>query len=88
MSGAAGGSARGTRSIEGQRLPTMPLGQHCQVLLMVGQSRSNAKIAELLVIADSTAKTHVKRVLAKINARDRPQAVVFAYRSGLITASD
>jgi DNA-binding NarL/FixJ family response regulator len=59
-----------------------------QVLLLVGQGRSNAEIAELLVIADSTAKTHVKRVLAKINARDRAQAVVFAYRSGLITASD
>jgi DNA-binding NarL/FixJ family response regulator len=40
------------------------------------------------VITDSTAKTHVKRVLAKINARDRAQAVVFTYRSGLITASD
>ena len=59
-----------------------------QVLLLVGQGRSNAEIAELLVIADSTAKTHVKRVLAKINARDRAQAVVFAYRSGLIRASD
>ena len=59
-----------------------------QVLLLVGQGRSNAEIAELLVIADSTAKTHVKRVLAKIGARDRAQAVVFAYRSGLITASD
>ncbi|HKN45427.1 MAG TPA: LuxR C-terminal-related transcriptional regulator, partial [Propionibacteriaceae bacterium] len=45
----------------------------------------NAEIAELLVIADSTAKTHVKRILAKIDARDRAQAVVFAYRSGLIT---
>ena len=59
-----------------------------QVLLLVGQGRSNAEIAELLVIADSTAKTHVKRVLAKINARDRAQAVVFAYRSGLIRASE
>jgi DNA-binding NarL/FixJ family response regulator len=56
-----------------------------QVLLLIGQGRSNAEIAELLVIADSTAKTHVKRILAKIDARDRAQAVVFAYRSGLIT---
>jgi DNA-binding CsgD family transcriptional regulator len=39
------------------------------------------------VIAESTAKTHVKRILAKIDARDRAQAVVFAYRSGLITSS-
>jgi DNA-binding NarL/FixJ family response regulator len=55
-----------------------------QVLLLIGQGRSNSEIAELLVIADSTAKTHVKRILAKIDARDRAQAVVFAYRSGLI----
>ena len=41
--------------------------------------------ADLLVIAESTAKTHVKRVLAKIDVHDRAQAVVFAYRSGLIT---
>jgi DNA-binding NarL/FixJ family response regulator len=58
-----------------------------QVLLLIGQGRSNSEIAELLVIADSTAKTHVKRILAKIDARDRAQAVVFAYRSGLISRS-
>jgi DNA-binding NarL/FixJ family response regulator len=56
-----------------------------QVLRLVGQGRSNAEIADLLVIAESTAKTHVKRVLAKIDARDRAQAVVFAYRSGLVS---
>ena len=56
-----------------------------QVLLLVAQGRSNAEIADLLVIAESTAKTHVKRVLAKIDVHDRAQAVVFAYRSGLIT---
>ena len=55
-----------------------------QVLLLVGQGRSYQEIADLLVIAESTAKTHVKRILAKIDARDRAQAVVFAYRSGLI----
>jgi DNA-binding NarL/FixJ family response regulator len=55
-----------------------------QVLLLMAQGRSNAEIADLLVIAESTAKTHVKRVLAKIDAHDRAQAVVFAYRSGLL----
>jgi DNA-binding NarL/FixJ family response regulator len=56
-----------------------------QVLLLVAQGRSNAEIADLLVIAQSTAKTHVKRVLSKIDVHDRAQAVVFAYRSGLMT---
>jgi DNA-binding NarL/FixJ family response regulator len=57
-----------------------------QVLRLVAQGHSNADIAELLVIAESTAKTHVKRVLAKVGAHDRAQAVVFAYRSGLVTS--
>jgi DNA-binding NarL/FixJ family response regulator len=56
-----------------------------QVLSLVGEGCSNQEIADLLVIAESTAKTHVKRILAKIGARDRAQAVVFAYRSGLVT---
>ena len=57
-----------------------------QVLLLIAQGRSNAEMAELLGIAQSTAKTHVKRVLAKIGVHDRAQAVAFAYQSGL-TAS-
>ncbi len=56
-----------------------------QVLVLIGQGRSNREIADLLVIAESTAKTHVKRIMAKIDARDRAQAVVFAYRAGLVT---
>jgi DNA-binding NarL/FixJ family response regulator len=55
-----------------------------QVLRLVAEGYSNQEIAELLVIAESTTKTHVKRVLAKIGARDRAQAVVLAYQAGLM----
>ncbi|MDW5329603.1 response regulator transcription factor [Plantactinospora sp. KLBMP9567] len=55
-----------------------------QVLCLVAEGYSNEEIADLLGIAESTTKTHVKRTLAKIGARDRAQAVVFAYRAGLV----
>jgi DNA-binding NarL/FixJ family response regulator len=58
--------------------------REAQVLRLVAEGYSNEEIAGLLVIAESTAKTHVKHVLAKIGARDRAQAVVIAYQSGLM----
>lgn len=56
-----------------------------QVLTLVAEGYTNEELAALLTIAESTAKTHVKRILAKIGARDRAQAVVIAYRAGLVT---
>ncbi|GHE29346.1 DNA-binding response regulator [Streptosporangium violaceochromogenes] len=55
-----------------------------EVLALVAQGRSNQEIAEELVLSEQTVKTHVSRVLAKLNLRDRAQAIVHAYETGLV----
>jgi DNA-binding NarL/FixJ family response regulator len=55
-----------------------------EVLKLVAQGMSNREIAEHLVLSPATAKTHVGRLLMKLDARDRAQLVVVAYESGLV----
>lgn len=54
-----------------------------EVLVAVGRGWTNGEIARRLVLSESTVKTHVSRILAKVGARDRVQAVIFAYDLGL-----
>lgn len=56
-----------------------------EVLTLIGRGLSNGEIGEALVIGAATTKTHVGRILAKLNARDRAQLVVTAYETGLVT---
>jgi DNA-binding NarL/FixJ family response regulator len=55
-----------------------------EVLTAIGKGYSNAEIAEVLSMSLGTAKTHVSRILAKLDARDRTQLVVIAFQSGLV----
>jgi DNA-binding NarL/FixJ family response regulator len=80
----------GTVADPGQVLPG--LGQlterELEVFRLLGRGFSNQEVARELWISESTVKTHVTRVFAKLELRDRAQAVVLAYESGLVTPGD
>ncbi|GIJ72933.1 response regulator [Virgisporangium ochraceum] len=59
-----------------------------EVLTLLGQGLSNAELARTLTLSEATVKTHVARIFAKLSLRDRAQAVVLAYETGLVTPGD
>ncbi|MBQ1017689.1 response regulator transcription factor [Micromonospora sp. D93] len=72
-----------TATSENPRLSTLSERER-EVLEAIGQGATNTEIAERFTLTESTVKKHVGRVLAKIGARDRIQAVIFAYDNGLV----
>jgi DNA-binding NarL/FixJ family response regulator len=66
-------------------LPESLTTREVEILTLVAGGLNNAEIAKRLVISPLTTKSHVSRILSKLNARDRTQLVVLAYESGLVT---
>jgi DNA-binding NarL/FixJ family response regulator len=74
------------RVAAGRRRPQLSnlTARETEVLVLVGNGLSNSEIADRLVLSEATVKTHVKRIMGKLELVSRAQAVVVAYESGLV----
>ena len=75
-----------TARVPPPELATLTPREH-EVVIAVARGLSNAEISERLVLAEATVKTHIGRILAKLELRDRVQIVVFAYENGLVNSA-
>jgi DNA-binding NarL/FixJ family response regulator len=79
---AAGGAARSPRPVA-RELPDGLTEREAEVLALIAQGLSNSEIASRLFVAEATVKTHVNRIFAKTQSRDRAQAITYAHAHGL-----